>query len=200
MPRLTREQSRQRTRQRLLDAAEEVFAREGYSAASCEQIAEHAEYSKGAIYSNFENKEALFLALLSRHMDREKLAMREIAATSSSAQEIVNGLIHRFDLSEDKLGNCLLVTEFQIEAGRRREIAKPFAQLFRAQRRELAKLLNALATKANRQLPNRAEELAVIMMALAGGLALHRAADPKSVPRGLLPSSMRLLVQTFFQV
>ena len=190
MARLTREQSRQLTRERLLNAAEEVFAREGYSAASCEQIAEHAEYSKGAIYSNFDSKEDLFLELLSRHMNREKQAMREICAQSTSAQEILDALVQRFALLEDKLDECLLVTEFQMEAGRREEVAKPFALLFRAHRRELAKLLSLLSIKAKRRLPEEPEVLAIVINSLVGGLALQRAADPKSVPRGMLTRSL----------
>lgn len=198
MPRLTREQSRQRTKERLLDAAEEVFAREGYAAASVEQIAELAEYSKGAIYSNFESKEALFLELLERNLDREKRAMRAIASESSSAQDIVDGIIRRFVLFEDKLDQCLLVTEFQMEAGRRGEVAKPFAQLFRAHRRELSKLLVLLAERAQRKLPEEPEVLAICILSLAGGLALQRAADPKSVPRGLLTRSIRLFIGNLF--
>jgi AcrR family transcriptional regulator len=199
MARLTREQSRQRTRERLLNAAQEVFAREGYAAASCEQIAEHADFSKGAIYSNFESKEALFLELLARNMDREKRAMREIAASSTSPREILDGLLQRFSLLDERLDQCLLVTEFQIEAGRREEVAKPFAQLFRAQRRELGKLLVLLAAKANQKLPEQPEVVAIFIMSLAGGLALQRAADPKSVPRGLLTRSIRLFVESLLR-
>jgi TetR/AcrR family transcriptional regulator, transcriptional repressor of aconitase len=198
MARLTREQSRQRTRERLLDAAQEVFAREGYAAASVEQIAEVAEYSKGAIYSNFDSKEALFLELLERNLNREKRAMRAIAAESNSAQEIIDGIIRRFVLFEDKLDQCLLVTEFQMEAGRREEVAKPFAQLFRAHRRELSKLLVLLAAKAQRKLPEQPELLAISVLSLAGGLALQRAADPKSVPRGMLTRSVRLFMGNLF--
>lgn len=200
MARLTREQSRQITRERLLDAAQDVFAREGYTAASCEQIAEHAEFSKGAIYSNFEGKEALFLELLARNMEREKQAMREIGAHSTSAQEILDGVVRQFSRFEDKLDRCLLVTEFQMEAGRREEVAKPFAMLFRAHRRELAKLLSLVAVRANQELPEPPEVLALFIFSLVGGLALQRAADPKSVPRGMLTRSVQFFVNNMFRV
>lgn len=198
MARLTREQSRQRTRERLLDAAEEVFAREGYTAASCEQIAEHAEFSKGAIYSNFAGKEALFLELLARNMDREKQAMRQIAAESTSPEEILDGIVRRFSAFEDKLDRCLLVTEFQMEAGRREGVAKPFAQLFRVHRRELAKLLSLASEKAGRKLREEPEVLALFISSLVGGLALQRAADPRSVPGGMLARSVRFYLDNLF--
>ncbi|MBB3221038.1 TetR/AcrR family transcriptional regulator [Pseudoduganella umbonata] len=62
-PRLTREQSRARTRERLLAAAAVVFTREGYAGASIDRIAEEAGYSKGAMYSNFASKDELFFAM-----------------------------------------------------------------------------------------------------------------------------------------
>ena len=57
--RLTRAQQQAVTRERLLAAAEQVFARYGYGGASIELITSEAGYSKGAIYSNFESKEAV---------------------------------------------------------------------------------------------------------------------------------------------
>lgn len=51
------------TRELLLRAAEQVFARVGYEAAQVEQIADAAGFSKGALYAHFKSKEELFLAL-----------------------------------------------------------------------------------------------------------------------------------------
>lgn len=51
------------TRQRLLNAAEEVFVRNGYEGAQLAEIASAAGRSKGALYGHFETKEDLFLAL-----------------------------------------------------------------------------------------------------------------------------------------
>ena len=61
--RLTREQSRDQTRQRLLDAAQSIFITKGFVAASVEDIAEQAGYTRGAFYSNFGSKSELLLQL-----------------------------------------------------------------------------------------------------------------------------------------
>lgn len=53
----------QETQKRLLDAAEEVFVRNGYEGAQLDEIAARADRSKGAVYMHFKNKEDLFLAL-----------------------------------------------------------------------------------------------------------------------------------------
>ena len=60
----TRQQLRTReTQARLLDAAEEIFVRDGYEAAQLDEIAATAGRSKGAVYTHFKSKEDLFLAL-----------------------------------------------------------------------------------------------------------------------------------------
>jgi AcrR family transcriptional regulator len=64
LPRKNRTETQADTRARLLAAAHDMFRREGYAATSVARIADAAGYSKGALYSNFENKEAIFLAVL----------------------------------------------------------------------------------------------------------------------------------------
>jgi AcrR family transcriptional regulator len=64
MARMTRAESTQRTRQRLLAEAQRLFRERGYAATSLEQIAEAAEVTKGAIYGHFTSKEDLMLSAL----------------------------------------------------------------------------------------------------------------------------------------
>jgi AcrR family transcriptional regulator len=61
---VTRAESKQRTRQRLLVEAQRLFRERGYAATSLEQIAEAAEVTKGAIYGHFASKEDLMLCAL----------------------------------------------------------------------------------------------------------------------------------------
>ncbi|WDZ97255.1 TetR/AcrR family transcriptional regulator [Herbaspirillum sp. WKF16] len=64
--RLSREQSREQTRERLLDSAHAVFMQKGFPLASVEDISAAAGYSRGAFYSNFDDKTQLFFELLRR--------------------------------------------------------------------------------------------------------------------------------------
>jgi AcrR family transcriptional regulator len=68
--RWTRERRLEHTRALLLDAAEEVFAAKGFMAASVDDIAYAAGYTKGAIYKHFSTKEDLFLAVSDRYWRR----------------------------------------------------------------------------------------------------------------------------------
>ncbi|MEU6846828.1 TetR/AcrR family transcriptional regulator [Streptomyces sp. NPDC046716] len=54
---------RARTRQRLLEAAFDVFAEEGFGRSTVEQVCERAGFTRGAFYSNFSSLDELFLAL-----------------------------------------------------------------------------------------------------------------------------------------
>ena len=62
--RVTRAESKERTRQRLLTESQWLFRERGYAATSLEQIAEAAEVTKGAIYGHFASKEDLMLSAM----------------------------------------------------------------------------------------------------------------------------------------
>jgi AcrR family transcriptional regulator len=64
MARLTRAQQRQRTRATVLAAAAEEFAQHGFTDAKVDRIADRAELTRGAVYSNFPSKRSLYLAVL----------------------------------------------------------------------------------------------------------------------------------------
>ena len=82
--RLTREESKAKTRQELIRAANRLFLRNGYVATSLANIAEEAALTKGAVYSNFESKEDLFLALL-QESDPEWTAPNDLSTTEGDA-------------------------------------------------------------------------------------------------------------------
>lgn len=64
MVRLTRAQQQERTRAAVLAAAKAEFTEHGYALAKVDRIAERAELTRGAVYSNFPSKRALYLAVL----------------------------------------------------------------------------------------------------------------------------------------
>jgi AcrR family transcriptional regulator len=70
MVRLTRAQQHERTRAAVLAAAREEFAEHGYAEAKVDRIAELAELTRGAVYSNFPSKRALYLAVLVDMVER----------------------------------------------------------------------------------------------------------------------------------
>jgi AcrR family transcriptional regulator len=59
-----REEYTEATRQALLSAGRDIFAREGYQAAGIEAISRAARVTRGAFYHHFEDKKALFDAVV----------------------------------------------------------------------------------------------------------------------------------------
>ncbi|ULE31734.1 TetR/AcrR family transcriptional regulator [Mycobacterium sp. IDR2000157661] len=80
--RWTRERRLEHTRSLLLDAAEDVFAEKGFTAAALDDIAHAAGYTKGAIYKHFATKEDLFLAVSDRYWRRYFDNFADVMASS----------------------------------------------------------------------------------------------------------------------
>jgi AcrR family transcriptional regulator len=121
---------RERTRQRLLDAAAEVFSEVGLDAASVEAVCERAGFTRGAFYSNFSSKDELFLELAGRVSD-EKLTrvtkrVRELetaAALPLSAGELIGRLL---DVENDNRSGVLLLSEIRNHALRDATLAASY--------------------------------------------------------------------------
>ena len=74
----------QETRNRILDAAQQVFHAQGVSRTSLEDVARVAEVTRGAIYWHFKNKEDLFDAM----SQRVRLPLEAMAQASGDASEL----------------------------------------------------------------------------------------------------------------
>ena len=108
-PRLTRAQQQAMTRERLLVAAARAIDRYGFRGASIDLITAEAGYSKGAIYSNFESKEAVFLELLRVYMERDTAAFERIL--DLNPDELFAAVTHWLETMDTETDCPLLVTE-----------------------------------------------------------------------------------------
>jgi AcrR family transcriptional regulator len=69
MPKVSTEH-KQRRREEILEGAQRAFARHGYEGATVARLEDETGLSRGAIFSYFENKDALFVAVAARTSDR----------------------------------------------------------------------------------------------------------------------------------
>lgn len=90
----TQGERRAETRQRLLDAAAELFAERGIEGASIDAIAERAQRTSGAVYDHFESKTGLLLALLEGWVDDVAIAIMAELATATTLEERLASLWH----------------------------------------------------------------------------------------------------------
>src|SRR5690349_14325369 len=82
--RLTRQESQERTRMRLIEAAETLFVRNGFDDTSVDEISEMAGYSRGAFYSNFQDKDQILLAIIDRRWPSVPKALDDILQQTSA--------------------------------------------------------------------------------------------------------------------
>ena len=82
--RLGREEKKAVFRQRILEAAREVFFRDGFMAANLDEVAQLAKVAKGTLYRYFDNKGELYVAILSHNGQIFERKMREAAASGRS--------------------------------------------------------------------------------------------------------------------
>src|SRR6516225_5894868 len=80
------------TRSRFIQAAEKIFARDGFESAKLEEIAATAGYTRGAFYANFDSKEGLFLALLEREIVLSIQKLRERVARYDEPSQQLHAL------------------------------------------------------------------------------------------------------------
>jgi AcrR family transcriptional regulator len=80
------------TRRKLLLAAEQTFARDGYEAARLEDIAARAGYTRGAFYANFESKEGIFFALLEQWVAQRIAEVNELLERHDNPQQRLRAL------------------------------------------------------------------------------------------------------------
>lgn len=194
--RLTREQSKANTRERLLAAARGAFAESGFHGASVEEIATRAGFSTGALYSNFDGKEDLFLVLMEREIEEHSREIAEAVAKRPSVSERATGGARRWmTMIEREPELLLLFMEFWAygvrDAAVRPKVAERFAQV----RRLLTRLIEDGVREFELELALPAEQLAVAVDALADGIARQRLADPAAVPDELMGTVLSLLFE-----
>jgi AcrR family transcriptional regulator len=193
--RLTREQSRANTRERLLSAARSVFASSGFHGASVEEIASEAGFSTGALYSNFEGKEDLFLVLMEREIEEHAQEIsRVVAAQVSIADRATGGARQWMTMIEREPEALLLFMEFWAYGVRDARVRPKVAARFAQMRQVLTRLIADGVRDFDLELAIPAEHLAIAIDALADGIARQKLADPDAVPDDLMGRVLALLL------
>ncbi|MDF0529110.1 TetR family transcriptional regulator [Tsukamurella sp. 8F] len=179
MSRLTRAEQRARTRQELIDAARERFLQVGYGAASLEDIAEHAGYSKGAVYSNFTDKPTLCRAVLDEiHHDK----IGELAALTGGELALEDRVAAAGEWLERTVGDVgwtMLELEFVTLSRGDAALTRVIAELRDDARAAVVELLRSLRTESDAAVDDEVlGQIADLLLSAGIGLGIQRAVDP----------------------
>ena len=122
--------SREETRQKLLDSALQVFARNGYERATVDEIVREAGFSKGAFYVHFETKEDLFWEMLEERITAQQETFRQVVDTSLSVQENERRILEQaFNMSAHPLGPAVIL-EFTAHGMRNDKVREQLARMY----------------------------------------------------------------------
>jgi len=160
---------RQATRERMLDAAAVVLAREGIQGASVEHICEQAGYTRGAFYSNFSSKDELVMALFERERDAMLERMRQAADPADlidrDASEIIGTIMERFMLLQPPDRDWYLAhAEFELRGVRDDEVGRAFNAAWRQVKQQVGVLIEAVLGQLGMRLTIDVDHAATILM------------------------------------
>jgi AcrR family transcriptional regulator len=184
--RLTREQQKADTRARLIECAHAVFLRNGFHAATLEEIALQAGVTKGAVYSNFASKAQLFLAVNGTRMQARLGEYQRLRVAMTRLDTLVREYM-RIIIRDDPDGRWASVVA---EASAVAAGDEPFrAALTGQSSRGNAVIAEAMVDVAERtgvefRLPRA--QMVKVGSALMRGLLLQRLLDPQGVSRAFI--------------
>ena len=184
--RLSRAERCAQTRRELLEAARRRFFAHGYHATTLDDVADEAGYTKGAVYSTFGSKAALFLALFDAMIDQRLAESRALMDDKSTAAGL--RALAAQPVREDNTRLVLLAIEFWVHAAREPALLDAFAERYR-------RLRASLATLAPPESALAPERWALVTLALSNGLALERLIDPDGVPGDLMATVQMQLMR-----
>jgi AcrR family transcriptional regulator len=183
--RLNRQERKSQTRDRLIDAAAQVFARRGFEAATIDEVAAAAGYTKGAVYSNFASKTDLFIALIERRIEVQS-AEHALRFEGQDLETMARGLEEQADQETDSEKQwVVLAIEFWLHAMRDDRARVLMADQYERARMLTAELIASSYAKADQQPPLAPRDLAIVIEALGAGLAFQAALDPANVRMSL---------------
>jgi AcrR family transcriptional regulator len=188
MARKTRAESQAETRAQLVKTARQLFFDDGYHPTSLEKVADVAGYSKGAVYSNFRNKDELCTAVLDEVRAERLGEILEIFAKPDTPAR----LDALRDWAERIIGDpgwTTLEVEFAAHARPNEQLRTDLSSRLDG----ILQMLTATVESADTpdlKMPGRAA--ATVMLALGVGLGLLRSIDPEIPVSGLI-DTLRLL-------
>lgn len=184
--RLTREQSREQTRNRLLDAAQAIFISKGFVGASVEDIALAAGYTRGAFYSNFGDKAEVFVELLRRDHEKMQAGLHAIFDTPAPRDEMEARVLAYYSRLPQHDDAFMLWAEAKLLATRDAHFSTRFNAFMNEKRAELKAYIEEFSARVGTPLPLDPEILVIGLIALCDGVQLLATADAQRITAPLV--------------
>jgi AcrR family transcriptional regulator len=180
-PRLSRAEQNDRNRALLFAAARRVFLAKGYHAATLEQIADEAGFSKGVVYSRFASKADMFLALLEDRISERAAQNADLAKDLAGSGKFAALADLAQQAERAAPGWRLLVTEFRLHAARDPDLNRRYAVLHARAVEGISRALASISVRRSEDLRFPPRLLAEFLLAVETGLALEQLVNPDAL-------------------
>ena len=187
--------TRDEVRDRILDAALTVFAAEGFAGATIDAIGHAAGFTKGAVYSNFESKDELFLALLDRQFEsRGALIATALDGGHGDTAAIAAALSRAtLDSIHDQHEYQIVLIEYWLRAVRDPQLRERLV----ARRRAAADQALRIVEQAGTSLPGKQlSALAQLVVTISSGIATEEVLQPGAVDMDTLTRLFTALLES----
>jgi AcrR family transcriptional regulator len=154
----------------LIAAAEKIFIRFGFDASSVERIAEAAGFSRGAFYSNFRDKDELFIAVLNKRRLAISSALGKIVHREPNIAKRLQAVRDWYVNQEQQKQWIILETEFTLRAIRNRAVKVRLAELRRQELETYSALVAQHFSETGHPAMDRSGTIALSLMAIVHGL------------------------------
>lgn len=187
--------TRGEVRDRILDAAAKVFAAEGFAGATIDAIGQAAGFTKGAVYSNFESKDELFLALLDREFELrgQQIAIaldRSAGDTTAAAREVSGSVL---DSVRDHSDYYVLLVEYWLRAQRDPQLRERLIERRRAAADQALHIVESTDTVSG---DRRLADIAQLVVTLNLGVAMEEVLRPGTINPDLLAQLITALLES----
>lgn len=171
----TRTQSRERTRNELIEATQRVYVREGFDGTTVGKIAEEAGYTTGAVYSNFAGKLDLLFALMERQSHSFALGRLKVAGGLPDIDSKFVALSSQWQATiEDNIEIYQLMYRLQALSVGDSEARGRFEQLDQRIRDRLAVLIEEELSDLDIEFTVPVARLASAVQALSNGFSMRQ--------------------------
>ncbi len=198
--RLTRQDSREETRQHLLDAAQKLIAKKGLGTASVEDIAEAAGYTRGAFYSNFSSKDDLFLELLRRDHEETHVQLATLLDDSLPLDHIHTRARQIYGQMYRDSESFMNWSEARMLAARNPKFCTKLNALLTEKRDEVTGFIEYFYWRVGIVAPIPPNVMAMGFMSLFEGVKLSMLSSPDNMSRDDAESILTLFIESVMRL
>jgi len=188
------QQRTEATKRKLLRAALRIFARDGFEAASIDDIAVEAGYTRGAFYAHFQSKEDLFFAMLEDQSHKHFEAITKVMEKLEGKRERLDALREYYVSRVADRRWSILILEFKLYALRHPKLRARLADMYRSIRSKMTwGDIGRIWDTRSEHTAEAKEFVRVALQVVLNGLVLEKAYDPASISEAQVSLLLRKL-------